>query len=112
MLLMQTTHGNSFSLDTWNSFVASRGDNRTAGVSFDEMRLWLCSTSNDGGTASGSKDIGAAKEKLEKSMKQESEDCFLQHKAAIVSYSYSPLFQYLIYLMLVVQLILAKLCPF
>ena len=87
MLLMQTVHGNSFSLHTWNSFVASRGDNRTAGVSFDEIRLWLCSQPGEGAGASGTKDVGAAKDKLEKSMKQESENSFKQHKAAMVCYT-------------------------
>jgi hypothetical protein len=84
MMLMQTVHGDGFSLDTWNSFISSRGDRKTAGVSFDEIRLWLCDL--PGAEGSGSKEIGAAKDKLEKTMTQDAEESFKKHKAAVVIY--------------------------
>ncbi|XP_078676996.1 uncharacterized protein LOC144913832 [Branchiostoma floridae x Branchiostoma belcheri] len=41
LLLLRATHGEKFSFQTWNRFVASRVDPEDD-VCFDEMKMWLC----------------------------------------------------------------------
>ncbi|XP_066283910.1 trichohyalin-like isoform X2 [Branchiostoma lanceolatum] len=47
LLLFRATHGEKFSFQTWNKFVASRVDPNDD-VCFDEMKMWLCMLPEDG----------------------------------------------------------------
>ena len=49
LLLFRNTHGPSFSMATWQRFLASRG-NPKDDVSYDEVRMWLCDSPNDSPT--------------------------------------------------------------
>ena len=81
LMLMQTTHGDAFSLSTWNSFLASRGPERaTTDVYFDEIRLWLCNLPSKN-KHSSDKDVAQEKNKLDKQLKQNDLDNLNSHKA-------------------------------
>ncbi|XP_074646022.1 uncharacterized protein LOC141902273 [Tubulanus polymorphus] len=41
LVLFKQTHGDKFSMNSWNQFLKSR-DNSTNDVYFDELKLWLC----------------------------------------------------------------------